>query len=120
MKKLKENVPEITESDVKRVTLFGKNKQHIKVTCNDSDTKRKLIIAAKRKKSKTIFFSEFLTNYRNKLYISLRSLKKSYPDKLIAAYTRQGNIYYKLSSNSQKYILLRNQSDLDELQNQLR
>ena len=117
--KLKETVPEIKESDVKRVTLFGKNKQHIKVTCGDSTTKTKLIIAAKRKKSKTIFFSEFLTNYRNKLYISLRALKKSYPEKLTATYTRQGNIYYKLSSNDQRYNLLRNQSDLNELQCQI-
>ena len=119
IKKIRETVPEITESNIKNITVFGKSNQQIKVTCKDSITKTKLIIAAKKKKSKTLFFSEFLTNYRNKLFLNLRTLKKTFPDKLIAAYTRQGNIYYKLSSDAQKYYLLRHQSDIDELQRQM-
>ena len=118
--KIREHIPEIQTDTIKQASYFGKSKKQIKLTCADSWSRNKILIEAKRKKSTTVFFSEYLTKLRNKLYTKLRSLKKSNSEKLTAVYTRDENIYYKLSTDKTcDYHSIRQFEDINNLETQL-
>ena len=118
IEKIKGQIPNIPMNTIQDISVLGKSKRQLKITCSDVKSKTKILIEAKKKKSQQIFFSEYLTDFRFKLYISLRNLKKAHPRRLTAVYTRYGNIFYKLDSKPEHH-MLRHQKDIDELECQL-
>ena len=69
----------------------------------------------KFEKPANIFFFEYLTSLRNKLFFNLRELKRKNPGKIASTYTISGNIYCRLNE-SNNYIRIRQQKDLNELE----
>ena len=90
----------VQANDIIRVSPHGKQKTHVKVVCSSSEVRKRLIAAARRRKPENIYFSEFLTNYRNGLFYSLRSLRNRFREKISSVYIRDGNIFYKLNDTS--------------------
>ena len=86
--------------DIVRVSLHGKQKTHVKVFCSSVEVRKRVIATARRRKPDNIYFSEFLTNYRNRMFYSLRSLRNRFRDKISSVYIRDGNIFYKLSDTA--------------------
>ena len=86
----------IKEEDIVKVSYYGKKKTHVKIECSSMRARKRLISSARENKPAEIYFSEFLTNFRNTLFYSLRSLRNKYKDKILAVYVRDGNIFYKL------------------------
>ena len=108
----------ITNPGIVRIDLFGRNKNFVKITCSDTFEKVKILKAAKTCKPAGVFFFEFLTALRNKLFFDLRELKRGNPERILSAYTISGNIYCKLN-NSNNYFRIRQQKDLNEIKKRL-
>ena len=108
----------IEDSDIRKVAVFGKNRTHIKIQCTSDGVKRKIINAARRSKPEHMYFSEFLTPYRSKILYALRCLKRKYPTKIAAVYTRGGNIFYKLN-RSETFVKVLCPTDVAELEKRL-
>ena len=104
--------------DIVRVSPYGKKKTHVKVVCSSVEVRRKMIASARRGKPDNIYFSEFLTNYRNGLFYSLRSLRNRFRNKISAVYIRDGNIFYKLSE-TEGFKTVRTQLDVTKLEKKL-
>ena len=112
-------LPEVAkESDIVRVTVFGKKKKVVRVECSSEINKRKLISSARRVKPENIYFAEFLTPLRNKIFFSLRSMKNKYPNKISAVYTRDGTVFYK-TPGTDGYKTIRHPKDVTDLENWL-
>ena len=108
-----------TEVDnIVRVTPYGKTKTHVKVVCSSVQARRKIIAFARREKPSNIYFSEFLTNYRNGLFYSLRSLRNRFRDKISTVYVRDGNLFYKLDG-IEGFNTVRTQLDVTKLEKKL-
>ena len=119
--KIRSLYPNIENIEIHKVVIFGRDKKLLRITCTDKLNKDRLLNEARRVKlnRSEIFFNEYLTSYRNKLFYKLRNLRKTYPNSISTAYTRDGNIYYKLSSSVNSIILLRD-SQLNDLELKLR
>ena len=111
IEKVKKIIPAVTATDVERVYTFGKNKKTLKVIWSSTVTRNNFLSEIKKLKPTNIYFSEFLTTYRNKLFYELRQLRRKYPTKITAAYTREGNIYFKSSTNN-KFNIVRTTQDI--------
>ena len=110
-------LPEVARNeDIVRVTIFGRKKKAVKIECSSEQCKKKLISSARRTKPENIYFAEFLTPLRNKMFFSLRSLKNKYPEKISAVYTRDGIIFYKLPGTD-GYKTVRHSKDITDLEN---
>ena len=106
--------PGVVNSDIQNISIIGKDKKHFKIVCNNINIKNKILSEARHKKLDNIYFSEFLTPLRNKLFYELRQIKRKYPDKVKSIYTRNGNIFYKLvNDDNQK--LIRSMENITEL-----
>ena len=116
---IKNALPGKAEVDeIVRVSPFGKKKTHVKIVCSSVEVRKKLIAYARREKPDNIYFSEFLTSYRNGLFYSLRSLRNRFREKISAAYVRDGNIYYKLH-DTDGFKNVRTQLDITNLEKKL-
>ena len=116
---IKRALPGKSEVDeIVRVSPFGKKKTHVKVVCSSIEVRKKLIAYARREKPENIYFSEFLTSYRNGLFYSLRSLRNRFRDRISAVYVRDGNIYYKLH-DTDGFKSVRTQLDITNLEKKL-
>ena len=104
----------IKKEDIENVIAVGKEKKIYKCICKTLKVKQSVLSYARQHKPDNIYFSEFLTLYRNKLYFGARQLKKKFPDKISAVYTREGNIYYKTTASTQ-FSLIRKENDLTKL-----
>ena len=114
-----QSLPEVArETDIVRVSMFGKKKKAVKIEFSSEHCKKKLISSARREKPENIYFAEFLTPFRNKMFFSLRSLKKKYPGKISAVYTRDGIVFYKLPGTD-GYKTVRHPNDITDLENRL-
>lgn len=112
-------LPEVAnESDIVRVAVFGKKKKMVKIECSSERSKKKLISSARLVKPANIYFSEFLTPFRSKMFFSLRSLKKKYPSKISAVYTRDGTVFYKIPGTD-GFKTIRHPNDVTNLENRL-
>ena len=67
---IKHAMPEITEEEIIKVTPFGKKKTHVKVECNSFNVKKKIISRARQLRPDNLYFCEFLTQHRNKMFYS--------------------------------------------------
>ena len=108
----------ITPNDLVQVSPLGKNKKILKVTCSDIKVKNNILKNARIHKLPNIFFGEFLTPLRNEIFYKLRQLKRNNADKIKAVYTRNGNVYYKLT-NCDEYKLVRSLGDINSLMTEL-
>ena len=87
---------ETEEGDIVKVSHYGKKKTHVKIECSSMRVRKRLITSARENKPAGIYFSEFLTHFRNSVFYSLRSLRNKFKDEILAVYVRDGNIFYKL------------------------
>ena len=115
---IKHAMPEITEEEIIKVTPFGKKKTHVKVECNSFNVKKKIISRARQLRPDNLYFCEFLTQHRNKMFYSLRSLKGKFPNKIKAVYTRDGNLFYKLRG-TEDFKRIRCPKEVTELEKRL-
>ena len=116
--KIKESLPELSDREIVRVTPFGSKKSHVKVECASFKEKKKILILARQKKPTNLYFSELLTQYRSKMFYSLRSLKAKFPNKIKSVYTRDGNLFYKLSE-ADDFRKIRSPTEITELERRL-
>ena len=77
--------------------MLGRRRKHIKIECSSACIKNKIINCARQVRPSNMYFSEFLTQRRNKMLHGLRSLKVKYQNRIQAVYTRNGNLFYKIS-----------------------
>ena len=80
--------------------------------------KNSILYEARCKKVNDFYFSEFLTLYKLKLFLELKQLKKQNSDQIYACYTRNGNIFYKLSIND-NHVPVKTVSDIEALKNKV-
>ena len=112
-------MPNTTEDgDIVKVSIYGKKKTHVKFECSSASVKKRIIASARHSKPVDIYFTEFLTNYRNQMLFSLRSLKSKFRDKISAVYTRDGNLFYKLHG-ADGFKSVRNPMDVTMLERRL-
>ena len=107
----------IKREDIENITVIGRDRKLCKCFCRTLKVKQDILTYARRHKPEGIFFSEFLTSYRNKLYFEARQLKMKFPQKILTVYIRQGNIYYKVIGSNQ-YMAIRKHQDLVVLNEQ--
>ena len=116
--RIKELIPEVDGDEILRVVPFGNKKTHVKVECSSLKNKRKILTLVRQKKPVGLYFSEFLTQYRSKMFYSLRSLKVKFPNKIKSVYTRDGNLFYKMC-DSDDFRRIRSPIDITELEKRL-
>ena len=94
---------EVTGVDVRdlRLSLYGRDKKCIRLSCTNPASKIHLLRKAREKKPEGIFVNEFLTSNKLKIYKGLRQLKAQHPSKLKSVFTRNGNIFYSLHDSNQ-------------------
>lgn len=110
--------PDVGDSNIINITPIGKDKKLVKITCDSAATKNRILKNARIKKLSNIYFREYLTSRRNKLFYELRQIKKNYPTKISYVYIRNGNVCYKLE-NSNRYHLIKDITDLHVLSDNL-
>ena len=108
----------INDEHINKVVPFGKDRKRLKIYCSSVSAKNKILNELRKRKPEKIFCSEFLTAYRSNLFFKLRSLKRKYPDKLTAVYTRGGSIFYKRLPGNE-YRSIRSLNDITILDQQL-
>ena len=84
------------DNEINKVSPFGKSRKYVKIYCSTATVKNRILYEIRKRKPSNFYCSEFLTSYRDNIYFQLRSLKKKYPSKISAVYTRGGQIFYKL------------------------
>ena len=82
-----------------QVSHFGRDKKAIKVVCSNQTSRNHLLRQARQKRPNGIFLFEFLTTEKLSLFYRLRQLKRQHPEKIKSAFTRGGNIFYRLSDS---------------------
>ena len=107
----------IKREDIENITVIGRDRKLCKCFCRTLKVKQDILTYARRHKPEGIFFSEFLTSYRNKLHFEARQLKMKFPQKILTVYIRQGSIYYKVTGSNQ-YMAIRKHQDLVVLNEQ--
>ena len=106
LKKIKRHIPTLSETDLENVIIFGKTKKSLKIKCSSLTTKNLILNEIRKLKLSDIYFSEFLTTYRNNLFYKLRQVKRNYSAHISAAYLRDGNVCYKITG-SDRFVIVR-------------
>ena len=93
----------VTEIAVESVglSIYGKNKNLLKLECGNSNVRELLLQQAKITKPSGIFVVEFLCSEKLQIYNRLFTLKKQFPRWLKAVYTRRGSVFAVLGDNSE-------------------
>ena len=100
------------------ITPVCRVRKVLKITCANYQIKNDILKTARERKLPNIHFSEFRTNYRFTLYYKLRQLKKTYTRLIYSTYTRDGNLFYKLTGDP-KFNIVRSNQDLEDLKTKL-
>ena len=103
---LSRKVTNIGPNDISDLSLLGKDKNSVKLTCSSEIIKKKLVSSAKRTKSPNLYINEFLTKKRYELFQKARLLRKKYPSSNLIVYTRFGDVFYKISREGRYQKLL--------------
>ena len=82
------------------VSIFGRNKNILKLECNNSNVRDLLLRQAKITRPSGIFVAEFLSSEKLQIYNRLFNLKKQFPKWLKAVYTRRGTVFAVLGEES--------------------
>ena len=85
------------------ISLFGKNRDSLKIECNNAGVKKFLLNQARQKRPLGIYLVEFLSADKRKIHNSLVSLKKENPAIIKAVYVRGGIIYGKIGEDTLKF-----------------
>ena len=91
-----ENVTEISVDSLS-VNIYGKNKNSLKIKCNNVNTRDFLLKQARSRKPEGIYVTEFLTPNSLKVYHQLCGLRRNYPQNFKAVYTRNGEIFCRIN-----------------------
>ena len=83
-----------------RVSVFGREKKSVKIDCHNANSKLLIIKQTRSRKPEGFYVSEFLTTAKLKVFHNLRVLKKQYPQKIKAVFTRGGNVFYTLHDSN--------------------
>ena len=110
--------PDLKTSDITKIVPHGREKKSVKLYCSSLHVKNLIIHEARRKKPENVYFSEFLTQRRFRLFFELRQLKKNNPGKIYAVYIRNGNIYYKVTRDD-NHSIIKSKRSIDELKSNL-
>ena len=107
---------QVTGVDIGSVnlSLLGRERKFIKLECRNPSSKVHLLKQARRNKPQGIFVSDFLTKTKLSIFYNLRQLKRQYPEKIKSAFSKGGNIYYKLE-NSSGIVQVNSLSDLQKI-----
>ena len=97
-----------------RVSVIGKVKKCIKITCANSLSKIHLLKKTQARKPEGFYVSEFLTPTNLKVFHNLRNLRKQHPNKIKSVFTRGGNVSYTLH-NSDRVFQVSTLSDLNDI-----
>ena len=100
--------------DSVNISLLGRERKFIKLDCRNPSSKIHLLKQARRNKPQGIFVTEFLTKTKLSIFYNLRQLKRQYPGKIKSAFSKGGNIYYKLE-NSTEIVQVNSLSDLQNI-----
>ena len=84
-----------------QVSLYGRDKKSIRLSCTNPASKIQLLRQARRKKPNGLYINEFLTSNKLKIYRNLRQLKALHPNKIKTVFTRNGNVFYTTSESNQ-------------------
>ena len=95
------------------ISLFGRNRDMLKVDCNNISIKKHLLNQAREKKPKGIYLVEFLSPYKRKIHNKLVTLRKENPSRLKAVYIRGGVIYGKVGQDTLKFESLVDVDNID-------
>ena len=101
--------------DFENVFIIGKEKKNFKVVFKTTVVRNKVLSYARQNKPKDIFFAEFLTTYRSRLFYETRQLKRRFPDKIVSVYVRQGTVYCKLMESNHPYLRISKIDDVTAL-----
>ena len=85
------------------ISLFGKNRDSLKIECNNIEVKKYLLNQARQKKPLGIYLAEFLSADKRKIYNNLISLKKDNPLIIKTVYSRGGTVYGKIGEETLKF-----------------
>ena len=118
IEKVKNFFPIIENENIVKVSQLGNTKKTLKVVCNNTQNKYRILKSIRALKLRNIYFSEYLTSYRNSLYYKLRQLKKQHPSYITAAYTRDGNLHYRTTGDT-KFKIIKREGDLKFLESQI-
>ena len=88
----------ITEINVNsiNISLFGKNRNALKIECVDRNTKELILNQARVRKPVGIYVVEFLPSNKLQIQYRLLELKQQHPTKLKAIYSRRGDIFARI------------------------
>ena len=115
---IKKLVPDINTHNIESITKFGKNLKSVKVVLSSPNLRRKIISEARQRKQDNIYYSEFLTNYRSKIFYEARQLKRTHSEKISAVYVRNGLVCYKLTGND-RYMHLKTLNQIEAFKKHL-
>ena len=113
-REVKKVYPDLKTSDITKIIPHGREKKCVKLFCISLRVRNSIIFEARKKKPDGIYFSEFLTQRRFKLFYELRQIKKDNPDKIYAVYIRNGNIYSK-KTRDDNHTIIKTKSNIDDL-----
>ena len=106
----------LSSENFNKISVFGKNKKQLKVTCSSVGVKNNILRKSRIRKLENSYFNEFLTSTRHSIFYRLRQLKKRHPDVIRSVYTRNGDVYYKKTDNNNKYINVQTINDVANLE----
>lgn len=104
---LQPTVPHISTDQLPNITVHGREKKHIKVTCLSRDVKINVLTSFKRSKPSNLYVNEYLTKNRASLLYRLRNLKKNH-NSICSVFSRNGLICYKLHGSDQTFTIYSN------------
>ena len=110
-------VTNISENSFTSASIQGKERKHIMLICNSTDEKNRLVKIMKNARPANLYANDYLTKLRATLLYKARSLKKRFPQ-IISAYSRNGQIFCKLSLND-KPIALNSIVELNKLEEKI-
>ena len=114
---LKPMVPNISDNSFTSASIQGKERKSVIVVCSSTDEKIRLVTKLKSTKPTNLYANDYLTKLRATLLYKARSLKRRFPS-IIGAYSRNGQIYCKLTVN-EKPLALNNLVELNKLEERL-
>ena len=85
------------------ISLFGRNRNSIKIDCNNISIKKFLLSQIRSRKPEGIYLVDFLSPDKRRIHNKLVALKKENPSIVKAVYVRGGVIYAKINQDTVKF-----------------
>ena len=91
------------------------SRKHLKVVFESENMKSAVLQGARSSKPANFYVNEYLTQKRSNLLYKLRIMRKQNESSISSVYSRNGTVYYKLSSDLTKQHIVCDESDLSSL-----